>query len=354
MERLENLNTDRIVSLRHFAQSISIPLSNTDGIKWPIRSGEIIAPVNHIFASEYVRQIFQLRYDYSANEWHNAFYNSLSLWRYSHHVINGLEKRGVEKSTISKFIATIMEIIAVLTENNDFTAGRHIILNDNVVSSFSQLPFVCEKQANLMLLRLSALLWAYSDSLYFQGREICCEYHGPYNLGKDNGFLLVRDFRNFSPHDLWPELEFDESIHSIRIITQHDSTLETYIDVYNNLNIIKGSMTGSIVGGVLIVNGIVLNSININSLILDFSERLKKQTTFVNGMKKGELFSKYLLIFWYRKKVLASFLGENWLPPTEVFDIIKNTDILCHTANPYKEIPIERLKSKFDYSSFLN
>lgn len=349
-ERLENLNTDKIVRLKYFANSVSIPLSNTDGIKWPIRAGEVITPVNHIFASEYVRQIFQLRNDYSSNEWHNAFNNSLSLWRYSHHVINGLEKAGVEKSTISEFVATIMEIVEVLTKRTDFFEGKHLVLNNSAVDSILGLPFIRDKQTNLMLLRLAGLLWAYSDALYFQGREVCCEYHGPYSFGKNGDTLLVRDFCNLCPDDLWTEYGFDKSIHRIRIITQHNCTLETYIDVYNNVNIKKGSMAESIIGGVIIVDDNIANSHVINLLISNFLEKLKNQTILVNGMDKNELFSKYLMIFWYRKKALASFLGEKWTPPPSVFDIMKDTEIDHHIENPYKDVPIERLKKKFDYS----
>lgn len=354
MERLENLNVDKDIRLKYFANLVSIPLTNTDGIKWPIRSGEIITPVNHIFASEYVRQVFQLRFNYSENEWHKAFNNSLSLWRYSHHVINGLEKAGIEKSTISEFIETIMEMVSVLSENNDFIEGKHLVLNKKAVNYMLEKPFIRDKQMNLNLLKLAALLWAYSDALYFQGREICCEYHGPYSLNENGDILLVRDFCNFYPDDLWTEYEFDKSIQSIRIITQHNDSMEAYIDVYNNVNIKKGSMAESITGGLMIIDGIVADSHMINSLIVRFVDMLKKQTIFVNGMSKDDLFSKYLMIFWYRKKVLASFLGENWTPPMIVFDIIKNTEIIHHKENPYKNVSIESLIRKYDYSSFLH
>ena len=44
-------------SLKRFAYAISIPLSVSDTVKWPIRAGRAIKPVKKEFALEYAEQL---------------------------------------------------------------------------------------------------------------------------------------------------------------------------------------------------------------------------------------------------------------------------------------------------------
>lgn len=344
---------DNTFFLKRYAQFVSIPLFNTDGIKWPVRSGSIIGPVNDLFALEYTSQLSKLTSCYDVKDWGKAFPNSLSLWRFSHHVINGLEKAGLSKSEIARQIYKTLQIInALLGSNCCFEMGKHLILSNHEITNILSNPSIDDRSSKNLLLNLAALLWAYSDALYFQGREICCEYHGPY-ICAQNKTMLVREYKNFCPVDLWPELTFDTPYRHIRIVTFHDDSLGVFIDAYNNISVLNGSFLNSIIGGMLFIDGCLMDSSVADSLIAEFEKKLIVQTKYVNGLNPKTLYPKYLKLFWYRKKQLADYLNEPWTPPEKAFNILSSASIIQNQDNPYSRISQLDLEKKYDYSAYL-
>lgn len=343
---------DETFLLKKFSQLIAIPLYNTDGIKWPIRSGFIINPVCDIFALEYISQLDALVESYETECWNKAFPNSLSLWRFAHHTINGLEKAGVSKDNIAKKIQNIIRIITVLAGKHCFEEGKHCVLTEYEINTLLDYKLFSEDTDNYLFLKLSALLWAYSDALYFQGREVCCEYHGPYDC-RQGTISIIRDYKNFCPSDLWPELTFDTTYKHIRIITIHDGSLKLFIDAYNNISIIDGNFSTSILGGILLIDGQIANRSRIKILVEEFTQKLAFLTKFVGEINEKKLFEKYLHIFWYRKKQLADFLDMSWTPPQKAIDIINSLDIVHNPENPYSKISMTNLRNKYDYSYYV-
>lgn len=345
--------TKKQIRLNEFAKAISVPLHNTDGVKWPVRSGTVISEIGDIYALEYLTQLEQLVHKINPSCWSRAFASSLSIWKVAHHLINGLKKANVEKTEIARYIDMMIDVIEVLSNDEPLLRVNHRILGESEVRNLlKQYPYITRKSDCEHLINLAALLWAYSDSLFFQGREVCCEYHGPYFL-KDNVQAMIRDYRHLIPKELWPELKFDDSVQSVRIVTFHDSSLTVTFDVYNNINILQGSYQASCRGGLLFVNDNLLSSKDILTLTDYFLEKTERQTRYVNGMERYKLYEKYADIFWYRKRYLATMMGLQWRPPQKVYDIINCLDIVQKVKNPHGAMTLETVAALFDYSEYI-
>lgn len=343
-----------IQNLVDFSRAIAVPLYNTDAIKWPIRSGHIISQVGDLFAIEYIYQLQELVYKYDPSVWKMAIPSSLSIWRMAHHILNGLEKAEIEKKDIAKNCLLMIKIIEVISSRDKIFSEDHIILDQTIINN------LCVYESGTAdidrmeeILSLATILWAYAEALYFQGREICCEYHGPYH-GKDGTYVIVRDYKNLAPSALWPDQEFELYYENIRIVTFHDKDLSFTIDAYNNVNIPQGNFNNSCVGGKIFINGHIVNSAMVSNLIEAFSAKLVTQLKHVNSMDDKSLYLQYLKIFWYRKKQLADFLSVDWRPSDIAIERIANAEIKQRDVNKYKtKKGIEFVAEQYNYSKYL-
>lgn len=342
---------DNFKLLTNFSNAIAVPLYNTDGIKWPIRSGHIISEVGDLYATEYISQLKKLVDNHDPSTWIIAVPNALSIWRMAHHIINGLEKAKIEKKIIAQNCLLMINIIKTITNNDEIFSKSHIILNESVIKNLV-LHIDSITRVN-ELLSLSTLLWAYSEALYFQGREISCEYHGPYLYDK-RMYVVVRDYKNFNPSDLWATQNFETDYQNIRIVTFHNHNLSLTIDAYNNVDIPDGGFLDSCIGGVIFVNGYIKDDTTVSNLIKKFSWRLMKQLQYVNTMDDKSLYLQYLRIFWYRKKKLADFLSCDWMPPEDAVERIAQAEIKQNSVNKYKtQKGLEYVAAQYNYSKYL-
>ena len=264
--------------LKDFAKAIALTLYNTDKMKWPTSSRLAISPVGHLYAAEYMEQLSTFVCQYSTNDWHKAFSNSLSLLKVSHHIIDGLEKAQMDKGIIAKYILMIIEVSAVLSGGKSLISKNHLLLSDAEIEViYDCFEFIENKQDLNDLLKLSILLWAYADALFFQGREMCCEYHGLYTT--ENGIkVLIRDYKNYNPVELWPEISFDLDFSDIRIVTFHKNDFSIMVDVYNNIHVQNSSFKDSCIAGLLFIDGKKADANVIKGLIECFMLKLEKQT----------------------------------------------------------------------------
>jgi len=339
--------------LIEFSKAIAVPLYNTDAIKWPIRSSHVISVVNDIYAVEYLNQLRELVCNYNPQVWKQAIPSSLILWRMIHHIINGLEKANLSKQEIAEDCLLMVDIIRYIDNNDELYSHNHLITSTSEIEYLSCKYYrICENEYKIQLISLATLLWAYAESLYFQGREICCEYHGPYRFNGE--IVVIRDFANFMPIDLWENGNYDTKIRSIRIVTFHKENVNLTIDAFNNVNITGENFVDFCTGGLLFINNKIASKEEIIVAMEEFSQKLECQLGLVNLMSSDELYRKYAYIFWYRKKSLADFLGQEWTPPSKVFDILSNVKIEPSAKSNYRTAEgIQYLERKYDYSIFI-
>lgn len=344
---------NRKEKLEEFADALTYTLCNTDAVKWPIRSKLAISSVDKFYAKEYMEQLSIFIQNYNTSEWHKAFSNSLSLLKVSHHIIDGLEKAKIDKYKITEYILMIIEVSNVLSGGASLIAKNHILLpNVEIEAMYDCFEYLQKKQDLDNLLRLSALLWAYADSIYFQGKEMCCEYHGLYTM--ENGLkVMIRDYKNFNPAELWPEITFDLKFKYIRIVTFHKNDFSVAIDVYNNIHVLNSSFKESCVGGLLFVDGKRRGEKSVINLINVLLNKLEEQTRYVNRLSKKKLYLQYIYLFWYRKKYLTDYMGLSWKPTKQVFeafDAMENQEIEVRFENGNEKM----IRKKYDYSLYIS
>lgn len=335
---------------------IAVPLSNTDSIKWPIRSGMIIECVNDVFANEFIEDLRFLRENYPISEWKKAFFNVLSIWKISHHVINGLRKTGKTNEIIAEDILLMCDVINGLSPFEWTNPTRHVILAPNDIDALvEEHLFGKERIHNSSLYTtISSFLWAYSDALFFQGREICCERHGLYNSSYGRK-VFITDVRNINEaaRYLWPDTYRDLWFDEIRILLAFDNKFEMTIDPYNNTDISAGSFTKSCYECAMILDGQLSSEHEAEMVLKELSKRIGEQTYLVNNLTITELKKKYIEIFWYRKKRLCDYLRKKWEPAVELYDTVNQIDVI-NNITIRKVMPYAAQVDMYDYSKYLS
>lgn len=336
--------------LKDFSKAIAIPLYNTDAIKWPIRSSHVISVVKDIYATEYMKQLEILVNNYDPSEWNRAIPNVLTIWRVSHHIIDGLEMARISNQLIAKYCVNMIDAIRVITGHDSLYSSSYLVCSNNELQYLAnKLERIIESASIKKVIELSTLMWALSEAIYFQAREVCCIYHGPYEL--DNEYVFIRDFSNIHPYDLWKTGEFEYDFNSMRIVTFHKKNINITIDAFNNVNISGGNFVDSCEGALLFVDGKSMPPIELEKLILSISESITKQLYLVNQLSNDELFKMYCTLFWYRKKPLSVFLNQDWRPPETAFTKILDAHIEPSPISNYKALgSIQNLEKKYDYS----
>lgn len=337
--------------LRSLAETIAIPLSRTDAIKWPIRSGLAVGGVLPVYAVEYVGQLHRLMTSVPKEKWTFGFTSALSIWKVSHHVINGLEQSSFTKGSIADSVLLMAKMINHL-EGNATQSGRHCIMPEHEISNLAQM--IDPVRSNELYAELMSLLWGYSDALLFQCRELCAEYHGPYRLSDDIQ-LIVLDIKNLDviASVIWEEMFQPIGAEHIRVCRLIPSGCSISVDAYNNIDVTKGSLWSSNAGFVL-VDGSPLELSEALEFRSKIIERFTKQVTIVNGLSTSQLCEAYVKLFWLRKRGMARLLGEEWMPAAQIFTDASEWSKSLDKYTPHVIASAEELATRFDYSPYLN
>lgn len=332
-------------NLKRFAYAVSIPLSASDTVKWPIRAGRAIKPVKKEFALEYAEQLECGLERYGEKLWKRAFQNPTQIWRVSHHLINGWKEAGVSRKDIANKISVLLQGIDILSNGNPFVPlGEHRLYDFN---SFKNEKYLNDRN----IMKLGGLLWAYCETVYFVAREIGCEYHGPYIVDKDN-LLIERNYNNLTPKTLWPQAKLFQSIEKITIQTIHNKDFSVYFDVYNNLFANQGNFSDSFLAGQVLIDDKPATIQEIKVLIDSVAKELEILCEYINKMEENSLLWQYVRIFWYRKKGLADVLDVTWEPNEVLKTKFQNTNHI-KKKKATERVSRELLVREYDFSEDL-
>lgn len=312
-------DAERNHRLLQFRDSIIIPLAETDADKWPIRSGRIGRLCFDEFSREFFEDIQILRREKTDEQIAKLFGTPTRLWRMSHHLLTGLRLRSRPLEALQESVLTLLDLIKPLKYGDPYCSdGTNIIWSPAQVSQ--ALPALQPLEGTMMaraIHQLAAVLWAYTECLYFVAHELSVEIHGPYTLS-DGKSLLVRDFFDLHPHALWPELDCLLTINTVRILTTYRQ-LRAHLDVYNNLHFDSNMrLTNELSAAVVLIDGEPADLPRIQQLIEEASSAIRAISSQVNGWSLAEIARQYILIFWWRKAVLREALAQDWHPASDV------------------------------------
>ncbi|HLZ60598.1 MAG TPA: hypothetical protein VKR06_26940 [Ktedonosporobacter sp.] len=308
--------------LLQFRESIIIPLAETDADKWPIRSGRIGRLCLGEFSHEFFDDIHFLQQEMTIGQIAQLFGYPTRLWRMSHHLLTGMRLRSMPLETLQESILTVLDLISHLKYGDPYCSnGANIIWSPTRVSDESQTLRPVEGAAAMArtIHQLAAVLWAYTECLYFVAHELSVEIHGPYTLS-DGKSLLVRDFFDLRPQALWPGLDCLLTVDTVRILTTYQR-FDAHLDVYNNLRLDSHlRLTDELRFSSVLIDGEPADLPRIQQLIAEASSAIRTISDLVNGWSLAEIAQQYILLFWWRKAVLRAVQSQDWRPAPEILE----------------------------------
>jgi hypothetical protein len=200
--------------------------------------------------------------------------------------------------------------------------GRNILVGEQV----PELDEVEDKRLTGMLItNLNALTWSlYTDVAPSTGFEIS----GPYK--NKEGIVVVRDFFNLNPRDL---SDLGGDINSVKIITLYKE-IPLEIDFYGHIYS-KENLLENLIKQKIFVNSKEIKENGMVGVLEKTDSLMKKQRERITRMDFEKLKEFYVKLRFYRYKKLFDLVGEDWQPPQEFFERVKNKELL-------PEIPKEK------------
>jgi hypothetical protein len=335
------LDADRVAVLAGFRDSIIEPLKNTDAEKWPIRSGRVIRLVGDHLATEFFQDLrFLEEQGWSRAQLAALFGTPSRLWRLSHHLLQGLRARSAPVAEQQEAVLAILALIAELKVGSPFMKnGANVVLSPKEADELRKRTVECalsgrdREEQRQWVHRAAGVFWSYAEALYFVAHEVGVEVHGPYRT-PDNHALLVRDFFSPSPNELWPEIPQLLNFERLRIATIYDD-FKGHLDVYNNIYLEPGVILPSQASAVCAwLDGTVLSAGELRSLIERASAIIVDISALVDSWSLVDIATRYVDIFWWRKRELAIAARAEWRPSESVFSRISEEAIpVAATSN---------------------
>lgn len=157
--------------------------------------------------------------------------------------------------------------------------------------------------------------------------------------------MVITDYFNLKPVRLWPDMA-SFPYQSIRLLAPYDDGADLSVDIFIRF-MNKGNLLELTQWIYLEVDEIpVRTKENTDSLCEQILERVKRQHETIEAMSKKEVIEKYIESRYYAFRRWRQYFQEDWRPPKEVLDRIKECGIIEITAE--KGSTWKELKKAFD------
>ncbi len=141
--------------------------------------------------------------------------------------------------------------------------------------------------------------------------------HGPYEVTEkfgENTTLIVREYTNFQPKEIWPELEMPYK--KIKLLTIYKN-LNAKINFVNHI-ITKDSIGDKLIAYKIYLDDKELKIEKIDELIHALHKVASTQTKKINSLTDLDKVRAGAKISFYMFKKLREFKGDNWIPENYV------------------------------------
>lgn len=327
--------------LEKYVEAALIPRFNTDRRKYPIYAGRVGKLYLDVLSEELFNDIEEFKSrGGTIQDLSRIFNNPARIMRMAHTILAGLKMNDSPIEKKRQMILTLLDIVKAMKYGSEFCEdGKNLILSPTELSGLLENEPLREadKDSSRLVQQLCGVLWAYAETPYFVCHGIAMEAHGPYkNPQNESQIMLIRDFFNLKPIDLWQECNL-VPFEKVRIITIHEN-IDVWFDAFDNLYIRSGNL----------VESLRLYSVRADEKLLsldpikEFSNILNDAifpiTAKINLWTEREIARKYMEIFWYQVKPLKEALGKSWRPPQIVLNRVETVELPPHSdKRPTKE-----------------
>lgn len=320
--------------LEKYVEAAIIPRYNTDRRKYPIYAGRVGKLYLDILSKELFDDIEEFKSrGGTIRDLACVFNNPARIMRMAHTILAGLKMNDFPIEKQRQMILTLLDIVRAMKYGGEFCEdGRNLILSPAELSSLleKELLIEADKKSSHLVQQLCGVLWAYVETPYFVCHGIAMEAQGPYiNPQNESQVVLIRDFFNLRPIDLWQECNC-VPCEKIRVIAIHEN-IDVWFDAFDNLYIRRGNLVESLRLYSIREDEKPLSLDQIKELCNILNDVIFSITTRIDSWIEREIARKYMDIFWYQVKPLKEALGKSWQPPQIVLDRVATAEIPPHS-----------------------
>jgi hypothetical protein len=319
--------------LAAYVIAATIPRERTDRRKYPIYVGRIAPLGMDLLALEVEEALRRLdERGFSSAEIAAAFGNPTRILRAVHTFNEGLIQAGASKERRQALVLRLLRLAQELKAGDVLCRdGNNLVLSTaeaeelaREVDAAPAAPLAEAFQA------LAACLWSAAEGLYFACHGVAREQHGVYPLA-DGRALIVRDYRELAPADLWPDLP-PLSQPAIRLSACHRPDPEVEWDVFNNLYLNGPHLAETLDAVAVTTEG--RGSLPMDEVAAVTQELLALVTALaerIDSWDEHEVARQYLRVLWWQARPLKLLLEEDWRPPEEAFRRLDSTGVGAHS-----------------------
>jgi len=344
-----------MLRINRYLDALTKSMSKMDSMSfWPLRVEEIAAYFTDLEAEDLHKKmnLFQEK-GVSLQEAAKLFHTPSFIREILPDLIIGSKFTKLSREDRIKLPERFFDLLEEMHSGDIFCDnGKNLILSKEEVSDLVN-STLWIKQVELKdaqkIHRLSSSLLSLMWTLYFYPwPNMGFEIHGPYDVSdilEKDYVLLIRDFFNPRPVDLWPQLD-EFSVSQVKLLTLYQD-IDINIDIFDHMTH-NASLASSTRGFVIYLNGDIFDNLreldNLNQQILSKSSVISE---VVEGMTKEEKVLKFIDIRYYGLRKLRGYFGEDWHRPLKVKERVKRWGLI---EVPKEELgpSIEELRRMFD------
>jgi hypothetical protein len=327
---------------------------------WPLNGGQIDAYFDADESLDMYHRLVNLRKKLSINEIADimpapdvirGFFQNNAIAGLKVAKVQGIEDISIEDRI--KYVTLLFDIIKQKVKSDVFCLdGKNLLLDEHQVTTLLtrtkwDTPLSEAEKREIAFLTVSASNLCYT--LYFDLFAAAGFYfHGPYDTSKKFGegtTLIIRDYHDINPTELWPELEMPYK--KLRIYA-------VYKNLYPEMNFVNHMITKTSIGDKLVAYKIYLDDKEIG--MKDVPELIKvlhkvssHQKKKIDAMPNLEKVKKGAEICYYMFRKLRQYMGDDWRPPKSIDENIKRFgDKFIKQFQYEKEPPLEHWIKFFD------
>lgn len=311
-----------------------IPRVRTDRRKYPIYVGRV-APLGMEVLSLQVEEALQ-RLDIQGvppGDIAAALGNPTRIVRAVHTFNEGLIAAGAAKQRRQALVLRLLRVAEELKAGDVLCRdGNNLILSAQAAEELaaSVEPEAATEVVIAAFQGLAATLWSAAEGLYFACHGVAREQHGAYPLA-DGRLLIVRDYRELAPAELWPNLP-SPSHSSIRLLAWHTADADVEWDAFNNLYLNGPPLMQTLTSVAVIgADGTPLPATSLRPLTEELLALVSSLAGRVDSWDEREIARKYLEVLWWQVRPLTLMLDADWRPPRSVFERLDSTGVGPHS-----------------------
>ncbi|WOO34828.1 hypothetical protein R2R35_13570 [Anaerocolumna sp. AGMB13020] len=308
--------------LKHYKESLKSAWGYNDYNDWPVKFNSVMHLFLEEFAQEVLEDIEAIREQgIPACQAAAAFYNPAKIYRIINPVLYGMKKLGKSIRCQQETALYLLELVKELKFGSEFNEnGTNIIWSrEKLEKNYSHIHFTqADANSAALLQRFCGIMWAYTESIFFRAHDVTKEIHGPYSLSDKSSHLLVREYLNLNPSEMWkdtPLLPYRDII----VYTEYSENLNLTVDAYNHLFLQEGNYKDCLLSYAILGDGEPMDINRLPEIISTMFNTIKYIHGWTEKAGWQEITKRYADIYWYRKKALRDLRGLDWRVPQNVY-----------------------------------